>query len=110
MFDLVSIGTGAGFAGLGYFLYRCAREGLPKLLAVAKAKWNAGKLATSALTEAVDFAHQRLDAAEGKISELVGEVAKLKIAPAAAAPAAAPANPAPAPAPAAAQPGTAGQV
>lgn len=52
--DLLSIGTGAAFAAAGYFLYRVARDGVPAVLAWAKAKWTAGKTEIGALSADVE--------------------------------------------------------
>jgi hypothetical protein len=90
--DVLSIATGVAGAGVAYFVYRCARDGVPAVLAWAKAKWSAGKAELGSLSAEVDHVHDRLDAAERWIAQLSADVQKLKGAPAAAS--AAPAAPA----------------
>jgi hypothetical protein len=82
--DVLSIATGIAAAGVSYFLYRCARDGVPAVVAWTKAKWSAGTSELAALNADIDHVHERLAVLERTVGGLAGEVARLKGAPAAA--------------------------
>lgn len=76
--DIPSVVTGVAAAGVAYFLYRCARDGVPTVLAWMKAKWTAGKAEATAIKADLDHAHDRIDVVERGLAQVAGDVAKLK--------------------------------